>query len=68
VISQTEEQNEEMKCALQRHIYMLRIDATVFIVNMIDPDNLDDDAVQKTLNMEHRTRALLKVQINKLIN
>jgi hypothetical protein len=67
VISQTEEQNEEMKCALQRHIYMLRIDATVFIVNMIDPDNLDDDAVQKTLNMEHRTRALLKVQINKLI-
>jgi hypothetical protein len=40
---------------------MLRIDANVFIVNMIDPDNLDDDAVQKTLNMEQRTRTLFKV-------
>lgn len=27
---------------------------------MIDPDSVDDDAVQKTLNMEQRTRAMLK--------
>uniref|UniRef100_A0A183BX78 SLC12 domain-containing protein n=1 Tax=Globodera pallida TaxID=36090 RepID=A0A183BX78_GLOPA len=50
VIAQAEEQNEEMKHRLQRHIYMLRIDATVFIVNMIDPEGVEDDAVQKTLN------------------
>nr|CAD2188412.1 unnamed protein product [Meloidogyne enterolobii] len=68
VISQTEEQNEEIKHALQRHIYMLRIDANVFIVNMIDPDSVDDDAVQKTLNMEQRTRTLLKKNLSNLSN
>lgn len=37
VIAQREEENEEMKKNLQKHIYMLRIDATVFIVNLL-PD------------------------------
>jgi hypothetical protein len=41
----------------------------VFIVNMIDPESVDDDAVQKTLNMEQRTRAMLKANnLNKLKN
>ncbi|KAF7637866.1 hypothetical protein Mgra_00002569 [Meloidogyne graminicola] len=67
-ISQTEEQNEKIKKALQRHIYLLRIDASVFIVNMTDLDSIDDDAVQKTLNMEQRTRtlALLKKNLSTL--
>uniref|UniRef100_A0A914GWH9 Uncharacterized protein n=1 Tax=Globodera rostochiensis TaxID=31243 RepID=A0A914GWH9_GLORO len=68
VIAQAEEQNEEMKHRLQRHIYMLRIDATVFIVNMIDPEGVEDDAVQKTLNMEQRTRTLMKKNLSGLSN
>ena len=61
VIAQREEENEEMKKHLQKHIYMLRIDATVFIVNLITEEDVSDDALQKTIHMETRTRALLKV-------
>ncbi|CAD5215517.1 unnamed protein product [Bursaphelenchus xylophilus] len=57
VITHDDDSNEEMKARLQKHIYMLRIDATVFIVNMIGPD-ISDDAVQKTINMEQRTKLI----------
>ncbi|KAI6179047.1 putative Na-K-Cl cotransporter [Aphelenchoides besseyi] len=57
VIAQSDDDNDEMKIRLQKHIYMLRIDATVFIVNMINPD-VSDDAVQKTINMEQRNKLI----------
>ncbi|KAH7727039.1 solute carrier family 12 member 5-like protein [Aphelenchoides avenae] len=52
------ESTEDMKARLQKHIYMLRIDATVYIVNMINPD-VSEDAVQRTITMEKRSKALL---------
>uniref|UniRef100_A0A915DII6 SLC12A transporter C-terminal domain-containing protein n=1 Tax=Ditylenchus dipsaci TaxID=166011 RepID=A0A915DII6_9BILA len=63
VIAQEAQEDDEMKIRLQKHIYMLRIDATVFIVNMVNPD-LSDDAVQKTIHMEQRTKALLKKNLS----
>ncbi|KAI1728631.1 amino acid permease domain-containing protein [Ditylenchus destructor] len=55
VIAQEEQQDDAMKQRLQRHIYMLRIDANVFV---------NDDAVQKTIHMEQRTKALLKKNLS----
>jgi potassium/chloride transporter 4/5/6 len=62
VIAQKEEENEEMKKHLQKHIYMLRIDATVFIVNLLPDEDISTDALQKTIHMENRTRAMLRAR------
>jgi len=43
---------------------MLRIDATLFIVNLIPDEDVSDDALQKTIHMETRTRAMLKKNIS----
>lgn len=39
VIAQSDEDNDDMKQRLQKHIYMLRIDATVFVSPVIERSN-----------------------------
>ncbi|TMS35862.1 hypothetical protein L596_003163 [Steinernema carpocapsae] len=54
-VAQHVDGGDYLKAELQKYIYMLRIDATVFIVDMIDPD-VSEDAVQRTLRMEQKTK------------
>uniref|UniRef100_A0A914E5Q1 Uncharacterized protein n=1 Tax=Acrobeloides nanus TaxID=290746 RepID=A0A914E5Q1_9BILA len=62
-----EEENDRLKLRLQRYIYNLRIDASVFIVNMVDPD-VTDDAVQRTFQMEQKNIRLRTQLSNGCLN
>uniref|UniRef100_A0AC34QY31 Solute carrier family 12 member 3 n=1 Tax=Panagrolaimus sp. JU765 TaxID=591449 RepID=A0AC34QY31_9BILA len=64
---ETEDDTEIMKVRLQKYIYMLRIDAMLFIVNTLDPE-VSDDAVQKTIRMEKKNRMRASRSANGFIN
>ncbi|CAJ0586816.1 unnamed protein product, partial [Mesorhabditis spiculigera] len=55
-ISETDKQkSEEMKTALERYIYMLRIDAELFIVNLLD-EEISEDVHSRVAEMEQKRK------------
>ncbi|CAJ0932342.1 unnamed protein product, partial [Mesorhabditis belari] len=57
-ISETDEQkSEEMRVALQKYIYMLRIDAELFIVNLLD-EEISEDVHSRVAEMEAKRKEL----------
>uniref|UniRef100_A0A7E4W960 Amino acid permease n=2 Tax=Panagrellus redivivus TaxID=6233 RepID=A0A7E4W960_PANRE len=59
VIAEDDDNTPDLKAKLQKHIYMLRIDAMLFIVSTVnEADELDDDARIKTIQMEERSTRL----------
>ncbi|PAV64333.1 hypothetical protein WR25_25400 [Diploscapter pachys] len=47
----------EMKRDLQKYIYMLRIDAEVFIVDLLDQE-ISEEVIEKTTQLEQRQKAM----------
>ncbi|CAI4230824.1 unnamed protein product [Auanema sp. JU1783] len=57
--------NEDMKQALQKHIYMLRIDAEVFIVSLLDQE-VTEEIYEKTAELEKRQKTLVQNEMKRL--
>ncbi|VDO05018.1 unnamed protein product [Haemonchus placei] len=49
--------NEEIRKGLQKYIYMLRIDADVFMVNLLDME-VSDEVVEKTAELERQQQTI----------
>ncbi|KAK6732608.1 hypothetical protein RB195_016771 [Necator americanus] len=49
--------NEEIRKGLQKYIYMLRIDAELFMVNLLDLE-VSDEVVEKTAELERRQQTI----------
>ncbi|EYC41708.1 hypothetical protein Y032_0559g3451 [Ancylostoma ceylanicum] len=49
--------NEEIRKGLQKYIYMLRIDAELFMVNLLDLE-VSEEVVEKTAELERRQQTI----------
>uniref|UniRef100_A0A0K0DKR0 SLC12 domain-containing protein n=1 Tax=Angiostrongylus cantonensis TaxID=6313 RepID=A0A0K0DKR0_ANGCA len=49
--------NEDIRKGLQKYIYMLRIDAKIFMVNLLDME-VSDEVVEKTAELEKRQQTI----------
>ncbi|WKX95384.1 hypothetical protein Q1695_012100 [Nippostrongylus brasiliensis] len=49
--------SEDLRKGLQKYIYMLRIDAEVFMVNLLDME-VSDEVVEKTAELEKRQQSI----------
>ncbi|KAJ1358738.1 hypothetical protein KIN20_017240 [Parelaphostrongylus tenuis] len=49
--------NEDIRKGLQKYIYMLRIDAKIFMVNLLDLE-VSDEVLEKTAELEKRQQAI----------
>ncbi|PIO63243.1 hypothetical protein TELCIR_15167, partial [Teladorsagia circumcincta] len=53
--------NEEIRKGLQKYIYMLRIDADVFMVELLDTE-VSDEVVEKTAELEKQQQKLESIR------